>query len=166
MAELSVHVVTTFPWQAVMFYFNSHISPLRFPLTGWDFTRIPRGCHFIGACRCYPSSGNSPLHTSYKNMLHPMAKTTEKNMVLADTVLGFSTSPWVRKGQACRGWILTVSWTHTSDFSREVIKEEEFPLGPGWHSRTSQTLCVGAGGRDGHTRFITHDAGIQSWHPY
>lgn len=59
-----------------MFYFNSHIPPLQFPLTGWNFTRIPRGCHFIGACWCYPSLGarlhqeNDPLHEKKtKNMV-------------------------------------------------------------------------------------------------
>lgn len=124
MAELSVHVVTALPWQAVMFYFNSHISPLQFPLTGWDFTRVPRGCHFVCACWCYPSSENSPLHTPHRNMLHPMVKRKKKSMVLAETLLGFSFSSWLGKGQAVGSWILMVSWTHTGNFSGEAVLED------------------------------------------
>lgn len=137
MAELSVHVVTAFPWQAVMFYFNSHISPLQFPLTGWNFTRVPRGCHFVCACCCYPSSGNSPLHTPNRNMLHPTAK-RKKIIALAGTLLGFSFSSWLGKGQAVGSWILMVSWTHTGNFSGEVVLEV--------------------------ARFFTHDGPDQSCH--
>lgn len=157
--ELSVHVVTTFLWQAVMFYFNSHISPLQFPLTGWNFTSIPRGCHFVSVCWFYPSSGNSPLHTPCKNLLHPITKATDKTMVFAGTMLGFSFSCWMRKGQAVRGWILMASWTHTGNFSWELTEEMKIFLRLGWHSHTSRIQLEMA-------RFVTHDAHNQSCLPY
>lgn len=73
MAELSVHVVTTFPWQAVMFYSNSHIAPLEFPQTGWDFTRIPLGCHSVHS-RVSLHRGAPHNMNHVKTQPHPTAK--------------------------------------------------------------------------------------------
>lgn len=70
-----------------MFYSNSHIAPLCFPLTGCSFTRTPRGWHAAVHAGAGPLRG-APFPLPHKNPAISMAKAAEGTVVLFETVQG------------------------------------------------------------------------------